>query len=102
MLTNPLSCLLVRHQLTDSPVPPAHGTDTLIPIDSPYSTAGHRDQDKIGPIASMKKKIFKESDGDRQGLVSKELSDDEDPAFGYTREYMDDNDDEVTGLRRGL
>lgn len=93
---------IVRHQLTDSPVPPAHGAETLIPIDLPYSTAGHRDQDKIGPIASMKKKISKDSDGDRQGLVSHNFSDDEESGFDYTREYMDDNDDEVTGLRRGL
>lgn len=97
--------ITVRHQLTDNPVPPISSPGTLIPVDPPYSPVSHRDQDKVDPISAFKMKISKDEDGDRQSLVAKTGSDDDDLSYSYTRDYLEDNDDDTAGFsqtRRGL
>jgi hypothetical protein len=78
---------------------------SLIPVDPTYSSSGHRDQDKVGPIFKMK--ISKDTDSDRQALVAKqgsnEGSNEDESSYNYARDYLDDNDEETAGFgRHGL
>ncbi|CAM0141872.1 unnamed protein product [Umbelopsis sp. WA50703] len=81
---------LTRHQLTDTPAVTSPGP--LIPIDAPHHAIGHRDQDKVGPFTSHKMKLSKDSDGDREGLISTRGSDDDETAFDYAGDYFGDHE----------
>ncbi|KAG2174409.1 hypothetical protein INT43_004432 [Umbelopsis isabellina] len=81
---------ITRHQLTDTPA--ITSPDSLISIDEPTHTIGHRDQEKVGPFTSHKMKLSKDSDGDRQGLISRQSSDDEDTAYDYAADYLGDDE----------
>lgn len=81
---------IARHQLTDTPA--ITSPDALIPIEAPTHTVGHRDQEKVGPFTSHKMKLSKDSDGDRQGLISRQSSDDEETAYDYAGDYFGDDE----------